>query len=125
MLADTSGIALLRRHRELLRREWVDRLKAAVAGLIDEGVFSDVAEEGIVGRCERGFAEYVGAPHALSFSSGTTALFAAYFAVGVGPGDEVIHPCYSWISAIAPVHFLGARPVFCASGKTFCTSPLP
>ncbi len=68
---------------------------------------------GITKEFEEGFARYVGRPYALSQMSGTTTLWAAYFAVGVGPGDEVIHPTYAWIGSVAPAVFLGARPVFC------------
>lgn len=95
------------------------KLKRAVCNLIDQEVFSDASAEGVIARVEREFADYLGVPYCLSFSSGTTALFSAYFAVGVQPTDEVIHPCYSWISAIAPIAYLGARPVLCeVSGNT-------
>jgi dTDP-4-amino-4,6-dideoxygalactose transaminase len=90
-----------------------DELKAAIAGLIDAGIFSDVAASGPLARAEREFAEFIGVPYALSFSSGTAALTAAYAAAQIGPGDEVLHPCYSWISSIAPAVHRGARPVFC------------
>lgn len=56
---------------------------------------------------------WLGAKHCASQFNGTSTLQAAYFAVGVGPGDEVIHPCYTWICSIAPAVHLGARPVFC------------
>jgi len=47
--------------------------------------------------------------------NGSSALYSAYFGVGVGPGDEVICPTYTWICTIAPAVFLGARPVFVES----------
>lgn len=44
--------------------------------------------------------------------NGSSALYCAYFGVGIGPGDEVICPTYTWICTISPAVFLGARPVF-------------
>ena len=46
------------------------------------------------------------------------ALLSAYFGLGVGPGDEVICPTYTWICSIGPALLLGARPVFCESDPT-------
>jgi dTDP-4-amino-4,6-dideoxygalactose transaminase len=43
------------------------------------------------------------------------ALYSAYFGLGVGPGDEVICPTYTWICSVSPALMLGARPVFCES----------
>ena len=80
---------------------------------------------GITPEFERPFADYVGRKHALSQMNGTSTLWGAYFAVGVGPGDEVIHPTYSWIGAVAPAVFLGARPVFCeVNPDTLAADPM-
>ena len=68
---------------------------------------------GVTKEFEQVFADYVGRRYGLSQMNGTSTLWAAYFATGVGPGDEVIHPTYSWVGAVAPAVFLGARPVFC------------
>lgn len=51
--------------------------------------------------------------HGISVFNGSSALYAAYFGVGLGPGDEVICPSYTWICTIGPALLLGARPVFC------------
>lgn len=50
---------------------------------------------------------------ALSLSNGTAALHSAMFGLGVGPGDEVICPTYTWMGSITPALMLNARPVFC------------
>jgi perosamine synthetase len=68
---------------------------------------------GIPGEFEQRFREFVGADFCLSQNSGTSALLAAYFAVGVGPGDEVIVPTYTWVASFSPAALLGARPAFC------------
>ena len=62
---------------------------------------------------EATWREMVGCKYAITTVNGTTALFSAFFGLGVGPGDEVICPIYTWICTISPVPFLGARPVFC------------
>jgi dTDP-4-amino-4,6-dideoxygalactose transaminase len=89
-----------------------EKIKEVVCRLIDEGAYS-VAGVGISLEFERRFAEYIGVPYCIGFDHGTSALWAAYYAVGVGPGDEVLHPCYTWICSIAPAVHMGARPVFC------------
>jgi dTDP-4-amino-4,6-dideoxygalactose transaminase len=60
---------------------------------------------------EAAFADFVGAPHAVALNSGTAALHLALEAVGVGPGDEVIVPTYTFTASAAVVSHLGARPV--------------
>ncbi len=60
---------------------------------------------------ETRFAELVGSGHALAVASGTTALTAALAAAGVGPGDQVIVPAYTWVSTAAAVVAVGAVPV--------------
>jgi dTDP-4-amino-4,6-dideoxygalactose transaminase len=61
---------------------------------------------------ERAFAERVGAPHAVATSSCTTALQLSLYALGVGPGDEVIIPSLSFIATANAVWQCGADPVF-------------
>lgn len=65
-----------------------------------------------VPRFEEAFAKKVGAKYAISVNSGTSALHAALFAAGIGPGDEVISPAMTVImDAYATIH-LGGVPVF-------------
>jgi dTDP-4-amino-4,6-dideoxygalactose transaminase len=65
-----------------------------------------------VSAYEAELAEHLGVDHVVAVSSGTTALHCALYAVGVKPGDEVLMPALSVVMAAAPVHHLGATPVF-------------
>ena len=64
---------------------------------------------------ESRWREWSGLKHAITTCNGSSALYSAYFGLGVGPGDEVICPTYTWICSIGPSLLLGARPVFAES----------
>ena len=61
---------------------------------------------------EEAFAAQLGARHAVALSSCTAALHLAYLAAGVGPGDEVIVPSFTFAATAAAVVYCGATPVF-------------
>ena len=63
-------------------------------------------------RFEREFAEYVGAKYAVALSSGTAALHCAYWALDLGPEDEIICPSLTWPSTANMAVALGAKVVF-------------
>jgi dTDP-4-amino-4,6-dideoxygalactose transaminase len=58
------------------------------------------------------FAEYCGSPYAISTTNGTSALHTALYALGIGPGDEVICPSYTFIATAFSILQAGAQPVF-------------
>jgi dTDP-4-amino-4,6-dideoxygalactose transaminase len=62
---------------------------------------------------ELALAEYVGTPHAVTVSSGTAALHLAFLAAGIGAGDEVIVPAFTFVASAAAVCYTGAEPVLC------------
>jgi perosamine synthetase len=66
---------------------------------------------------EDAFASHHRRRHALATTSGTAALLAAYFALGIGPGDEVVVSDYTFFSAATPLFLLGAVPVLCDSSR--------
>jgi perosamine synthetase len=61
---------------------------------------------------EERVADYLGVEHAVSVNSGTSALVAALAGAGVGPGDEVVVPSFTFIATANAVQFVGATPVF-------------
>ena len=61
---------------------------------------------------ETRFAEICGAPHGVGVSSWTTGAFLVLHAWGIGPGDEVIVPSYTFIASVNVVRHVGATPVF-------------
>lgn len=77
----------------------------------------------MVATLEREFAALVGTRHALGVTSGTAALQVALGALGVGPGDEVIVPAWSWVSCFTSVVRVGARPVLAEIDDTLCLAP--
>lgn len=65
-----------------------------------------------VAEFERQVAQYVGATHAVATSSCTTALHLALTLLGIGPGDEVLLPSFTFIASANAVRHAGATPVF-------------
>jgi dTDP-4-amino-4,6-dideoxygalactose transaminase len=82
---------------------------AAVTEVIESGW---VAQGPRVARFEQEFAAAMEAPHAGAASSCTTALHLALVVAGVGPGDDVVVPSFSFIATANAVVYVGARPVF-------------
>jgi len=66
-----------------------------------------------VAAFEKGFAEHHKVKHALATTSCTTALHLALLAVGVGPGDFVVVPSFTWVATANAVEYCGATPLFC------------
>lgn len=61
---------------------------------------------------EEEFKNYMGSECALAHNNGTAAIHAAFFALGIGPGDEVITPSYTYWATCMPILVCGATPVF-------------
>ncbi len=77
-----------------------------------------IAQGPRVAEFEGRFAEYVGAKHAVAVSSCTTALHLALQASGIGAGDEVLCPSFSFIATANAIAYAGARPVFVDIDRT-------
>ncbi|HOJ18057.1 MAG: DegT/DnrJ/EryC1/StrS aminotransferase family protein [Ignavibacteriales bacterium] len=65
-----------------------------------------------IGRFENEFIKYIGSNHAVSVSNGTVALHLALVTLGIGPGDEVIVPSFTYIASVSTICHAGATPVF-------------
>ncbi len=84
----------------------------AVAAVVRGGVWGSAQGDGAVARFEQAFAAYCGVEHAVCLVNGTQALRVALLAAGVGQGDEVIVPPYTFIATATAVLEAGAIPVF-------------
>ncbi|AYF43821.1 polysaccharide biosynthesis protein [Halobacteriovorax sp. BALOs_7] len=94
-----------------------------------DGVVS-VLESGIlslgpkVEEFEKNIQDYIGVKEAVAVSSGTSALYLALLALGVGEGDEVIVPSYTFVSSVSVILHAGATPVFAdIEDVTHCVCP--
>jgi UDP-2-acetamido-2-deoxy-ribo-hexuluronate aminotransferase len=77
-----------------------------------------------VSTLERQLAEYTGAKHCVSCSSGTDALLLSMMAYGIGPGDAVLTTPFTFIATAETISLLGATPVFVdIDQKTYTISP--
>ncbi|GAA4537957.1 DegT/DnrJ/EryC1/StrS family aminotransferase [Pseudonocardia xishanensis] len=86
-----------------------DEEAEAVAAAVRSGW---VAQGPRVQEFEKAFAAHVGAEHAVATSNCTTALHLALYVLGVGPGDEVVCPSFSFIATANAIRYCGATPVF-------------
>lgn len=98
-----------------INRPWLgEEEKREVLSVIEENALTSAASDG--GRRVRDFetalAGYLGSKHVIAVNSGTAALHAALLAAGVGPGDEVLLPAFTFVATANAVVASGARPVF-------------
>jgi dTDP-4-amino-4,6-dideoxygalactose transaminase len=90
-----------------------DPLRDEINAAMDEVCRSGAFVHGpAVARFEEATAAYCGAKHAVGCASGSDALLLALMALGVGPGDEVIMPSFTFFATAGAAWRLGAKPVF-------------
>ena len=96
-------------------REEIDE---AIRGVLESGTFILGPN---VAAFEEGMAAYLGVGYAIGVASGTDTLRLTLQAYGIGPGDEVIVPCYTFFATAEAVSHCGATPVFVdIDPKTYC-----
>lgn len=93
---------------QAMRRELDGDLERAVARVVESGWYLLGPE---LEAFERDFGTYCGARHCIGVANGMSAIELALQAAGVGPGDEVIVPAYTWIATWLAVSRTGAEPV--------------
>lgn len=101
-----------------LKRE----IDAGIQGVLEHGHFILGPE---VTKLEENLAQYVGVKYCITCANGTDALQIAQMAIGVGPGDEVITPGFTYIATAETVALLGAKPVYVdIEPRTYNLDPL-
>ncbi|MEP6298424.1 MAG: DegT/DnrJ/EryC1/StrS family aminotransferase, partial [Ilumatobacter sp.] len=75
-------------------------------------------------KFERELSVVFDSPYALGVNSGTSALICALVAAGVGPGDEVLVPAYTWVSSAAAPLAVGAIPVLVEIDESLTIDPI-
>lgn len=94
------------------------RLIEAMTAVVEDGRFILGPN---VAAFEQEFAAFCGADHGIGVANGTDALTIALRAMGVGPGDEVIVPSFTFYASAEAIPPTGATPVFCdVDPETFC-----
>ncbi|GFN32272.1 DegT/DnrJ/EryC1/StrS family aminotransferase [Paenibacillus xylaniclasticus] len=90
-------------------RQW-PIIEQTLDRILDNGQFTNGP---IVKELEEALKIYTGAKHCIAVGNATDALILMLHAAGIGPGDEVIVPCYSFFATASSVAHTGATPVFC------------
>ncbi|OXR50239.1 aminotransferase DegT [Pusillimonas sp. T2] len=97
------------------------KIDANIANVLSHGQYILGPE---VAELESRLASYVGAKHCISCANGTDALQIAQMALGIGPGDEVITPGFTYIATAETVAILGAKPIYVdVDPKTYNLDP--
>jgi dTDP-4-amino-4,6-dideoxygalactose transaminase len=78
-----------------------------------------------VAQFEQAASDYLGIAHAIGVNSGTSALHLALIAAGIGPGDKVMVPSYTFVATAWGVLYVGATPVLCDIERRAQISTLP
>lgn len=75
----------------------------------------NISTHPVIRELEHAYQEYTGQPYVLSHNNGTSALLAAFYALNLSPGDEVIVPSATFWASVSPMLWVGLIPKFCDS----------
>mgnify|MGYP000203474954 CR=1 FL=1 len=100
-----------------------EEANAASRVILSKSLFRIDSKYQEVNNFEKEFKELIGAQHCLCMTSGTGALTASLAALGVGPGDEVILPGYTFIATAVAILSVGAIPVLCEVDESLTLDP--
>ncbi|MFL5877415.1 MAG: DegT/DnrJ/EryC1/StrS family aminotransferase, partial [Solirubrobacteraceae bacterium] len=97
------------------------RLHAAASAVLDSGRYILGPE---VAAFEQELADHLGVAHVVGVANGTDAISIALQAMGVGAGDDVVVPSFTFYASAEAIPATGARPVFCeVDPQTACVTP--
>lgn len=89
--------------------------ESAVLRILRDG---NVSTHPVIRELEQDYAAFTGRRHVLAHNNGTSALLAAFHALGLEPGDEVLVPTATFWASVLPMVWCGLVPVFCESEPT-------
>lgn len=111
-LAILGGRPVIRETRLIARDRFTEADRSAAEEYFKSGEpLSFYGDEGLQHTYEHALQDYFSARHCVLVNSGTNALLAAYFALGLMPGDEVIVPAFSFFAVASPLVMLHVLPV--------------
>ncbi len=94
----------------------------ALSGVLD--AYKDKHHQAIIDDFEKEICKITGSPYTVALNSGTSAIHLGLKLLGVGQGDLVICPTFTYIASVNPVLYLGAEPVFVdCEMQTWCMDP--
>ena len=111
-----------------INKPWLEEEeKSEIMNVLNENTLTSAAKDG--GKRVRGFEshlrDYLNVKHALAVNSGTSALHAALLAAGIGEGDEVLLPSFTFVATANSVVASGAKPVFVDVSRQDYTIDIP
>jgi len=109
-------LSMIPQYTPWLKKEDLEAVKAVVdSGWITEGK--------VTAQFETEFAKFIGTEHAVACSNGTIALALAMLGKGIGPGDEVIVPDFTFVATATAANLIGAKPIFVDVDKYLTLDP--
>src|SRR5215204_4836112 len=111
-----------------INKPWLEEEeKSEIMNVLNENTLTSAAKDG--GKRVRGFEshlrDYLNVKHALAVNSGTSALHAALLAEGIGEGDEVLLPSFTFVATANSVVAAGAKPIFVDVNRHDYTIDIP
>ncbi|MFX1502243.1 MAG: DegT/DnrJ/EryC1/StrS family aminotransferase [Promethearchaeota archaeon] len=103
---------------KLVKMYMDEEIKSEVINILDSGFY---IKGNNLKKFENAFENYLNIKHSIGVSSGTAALFLAYYEMNLQNGDEIIVPSHTFISTVSPLAFFKAKPVFVdIDPNTYC-----
>jgi dTDP-4-amino-4,6-dideoxygalactose transaminase len=105
--------------------DWDASERAALSGVLEDGSWGGYPSPNkYAGRFAQEFSSYLGSAHGVCCTNGSVAIELALQAAGIGPGDEVIVPAYTFVATASSAALVRAVPIFVdVSPETYCIDP--